>query len=69
MTPWETRNRATTTESGKQDVERLRTRSCQKLPSLAPAAGDDAADQGDHDAIPTAAETKFCTASPAIWAK
>ena len=52
-----------------QDVESVRVRSCQKLPSSLPLRRAKPRITAARTAMPTAAETKFCTASPAIWVK
>ena len=44
-------------------------RSCQKLPSAATPRLAKPRMTAASTAMPTAAETKFCTASPAIWEK
>ncbi len=69
ITPWLISTIAVTIESGSRTYRQVRIRSCQKFPSDVAAAADDAADQGDRDQIPTAAEAKFWTVSPAIWLK
>ena len=43
--------------------------SCQKLPSEVPERLTMPRISATRTAMPTAAETKFCTARPAIWAK
>ena len=70
MTPWLTRTSAITNEIG----SRMRSRRADEVdPEVAErAAGPagQAADQGDDDrTCPTAADTKFCTVSPAIWVR
>ncbi len=47
----------------------VRTRSCQKLPSAATPRLANPRITAASTAMPTAAETKFCTASPAICEK
>ena len=46
-----------------------RMRSCQKLPRLPALRAAMPRISAITTTIPTAAETKFCTASPAIWLK
>ena len=43
--------------------------SCQKLPSEAPERATKPRMTATATEMPTAAEMKFCTASPAIWEK
>ncbi len=47
----------------------VRVTSCQKLPSSFVPRLAKPRITAASTAIPTAAETKFCTASPAIWEK
>ena len=70
-TPWEASTSAPTIEIGSSTYSSARVRSCQKLPR--PSAPARRAAMPRISAIattmPTAAETKFCTARPAIWLK
>ncbi len=70
-TPWETRTSAPTTEIGSSTYSSVRVRSCQKLPSpCAPVwRAAIARIRATATTMPTAAEMKFWTASPAIWLK
>ena len=57
---------ANSTESGSSTRTQMRTRSTQKLPSRSVRLRAKPRTSATATAIPTAAETKFCTASPAI---
>ena len=46
-----------------------RTRSAQKLPIVAAPARVKPRTSATDRAMPVAAETKFCTVSPAIWTR
>jgi hypothetical protein len=69
MTPCETRNSAPTTLIGSRMYSSVRIRSAQKLPSVFPLRRAIPRITAATTAMPTAAETKFWTASPAICEK
>ena len=52
-----------------QDAQQLRTRSTQKLPIRSVRLRVKPRISATATAMPTAAETKFCTASPDIWTR
>ena len=54
------------TDSGSSTRTQMRTRSTQKLPSRSVRLRVKPRTSATATAIPAAAETKFCTASPAI---
>ena len=60
---------APTKEIGSSTYSSVRTRSCQKLPRLAPLRERMPRIIATSTAMPTAAETKFWTVRPAIWLK
>ena len=68
MTPPATSTRAATNASGSSTRTVTRTRSAQKLPTResVPCRANPRASAATTE-MPTAADTKFCTASPAIW--
>jgi hypothetical protein len=68
-TPWETSSSVPITDSGSRIYSSDRVRSTQKLPSLVVSRRAKPRMTAASTAMPTAAETKFCTASPAIWEK
>ncbi len=57
---------AATTEIGSRMRSTMRTRSTQKLPSWSVVLRAKPRTSATATAMPTAADTKFCTASPAI---
>ncbi len=67
ITPPMTRTIAATTEIGSRIRSVPRTRSTQKLPIVPLRRYAKPRTSAIAMAIPTAAETKFCTASPANW--
>jgi hypothetical protein len=69
MAPWLTRSRAPTKESGRRTRMVARVRSTQKLPMVADRRRMRPRTRATATAIPTAAETKFCTARPTIWVR
>jgi hypothetical protein len=68
-TPWETSTSVPMIESGSRMYSSDRVRSTQKFPSLVVSRRANPRMTAARTAMPTAAETKFCTASPAIWEK
>ena len=68
-TPWETSSSAPITDSGSRMYSSVRVRSTQKLPSRSVSRRAKPRITAASTAMPTAAETKFCTASPAICEK
>ena len=60
---------ATTSEIGTSTYSSVRVTSTQKLPSAAPERRAKPRMTAATTAMPTAAETKFCTARPAICEK
>jgi hypothetical protein len=66
MTPWLTRTSAPMTEIGSRMRVTDRVRSTQKLPMVAERRRTRPRTKATATAMPTAADTKFCTASPAI---
>lgn len=66
MAPQATSTIAATTESGSRMRVTPRTRSDQKLPSSPVRERANPRTSATATAIPTAAETKFCTARPAV---
>ena len=66
MTPWLMSTTVNTTASGTSTRVRVRVMSTQKLPMVDEARRARPRMRATATAIPTAAETKFCTASPAI---
>ena len=56
-------------ESGSSSRTMTRVRSTQKLPSRSVLVRVKPRISAIATAMPTAAETKFCTARPAIWAR
>ena len=69
ITPWLTRMIATTNDIGSRIRVVLRVRSTQKLPSVVAWRRDRPRISAAMAAMPAAAETKFCTASPIIWVR
>ena len=67
MTPWLISTMATTAASGRKTRTVPRTRSTQKLPTteMRRRARERTSAIATHS--PTTGDTKFCTASPAIW--
>jgi hypothetical protein len=65
-TPWLTRMSAKTVESGSSTRVVVRVRSAQKFPIVAERPRTSPRTRATATAMPTAAETKFCTVSPAI---
>ena len=68
-TPCETSRTASTSESGTSTYSVPRTRSAQKLPMVPLAERAMPRTSATATAMPTAAETKFCVASPTIWVR
>ena len=66
-TPWETSTSVPMIDSGSRMYSSDRVRSTQKFPSLFVSRRANPRITAARTAMPTAAETKFCTASPAIW--
>jgi hypothetical protein len=66
ITPWLTNTIATTNDSGRRMRTTDRVRSTQKLPMVALRRRISPRISAIATASPTAAETKFCTVSPAI---
>ena len=64
--PAPTKTIANTTEIGSRMRRQMRVRSTQKLPSRSVLLRAKPRTSAIATAIPTAAETKFCTARPAI---
>ena len=67
--PCETSTSAPTTEIGNNTYSTVRTTSCQKLPKPLPLRPTIPRISATATQMPTAAEAKFCTVSPAIWLK
>lgn len=65
-TPFATRTRAKTIASGSSRRSTIRVRSTQKLPTRSVLFRVNPRISAATIAMPTAAETKFCTARPAI---
>ena len=65
-TPWLTRTSATTTDSGSSTRVVTRVRSTQKFPIVSERRRVNPRMSATATAMPTAAETKFWTASPDI---
>ncbi len=64
--PAATKTTAPTTATGSSTRRQMRTRSTQKLPRLPVVVLAKPRTRANETAIPTAAETKFCTARPDI---
>ena len=56
-------------ESGSSTRVVVRVRSAQKFPIVSERRRTSPRTRATATAIPTAAETKFCTVSPAIWVR
>jgi hypothetical protein len=67
--PAATNTIAPTTATGRSTRRQIRTRSTQKLPRLPVETRANPRTSANETAIPTAAETKFCTARPDIWTR
>ena len=67
--PAATNTMAPTTAIGSRMRTTVRVRSTQKLPSRSVRRRAKPRTSAMATAMPTAAETKFCTASPAIWTR
>jgi hypothetical protein len=67
--PCETKKRPNTIEMGSSTRMTVRVRSTQKFPIVALRLRTSPRMRATATAIPTAADTKFWTASPAIWVK
>ena len=63
------RTSAKTTQIGSRTKRVMRVRSTQKLPTLRAEARAKPRITATATAMPVAAETKFCTVSPAIWVR
>ena len=68
-TPWLTSTSAPITEIGSSNRTTARVRSTQKLPIVVARRRTSPRMSATATARPTAADTKFCTASPAIWVR
>ena len=68
-TPPASSTRATTKASGSRMRRLVRTRSTQKLPMVRERERTRPRIRATITAMPAAAETKFCTASPSIWVR
>jgi hypothetical protein len=66
MTPWDTSTKASTVAIGNRMRSVERVMSTQKLPIVAEPLRTRPRINATATAIPTAADTKFCTVSPAI---
>ena len=69
ITPQATSTIANTNASGSRMRSVVRTRSTQKLPIVRCPARARPRISATITAMPTAAETKFCTVSPTIWVR
>ncbi len=67
--PWKISTSGDHDRHRQQDVEDVRIRSCQKFPSDLPLRPMIPRISAIATQMPTAAEAKFCTVSPAIWLK
>ena len=65
--PWAIRTTAATTAIGRRTRTTIRVRSTQKFPRVFDCLRTSPRMRATATAMPTAADTKFCTASPAIW--
>ena len=68
-TPWLTSTSANTNASGSRTRVVVRTRSTQKLPSVCVRRRTRPRISATATAAPAAADTKLCTARPAIWVR
>ncbi len=68
-TPCQTSSRASTNEMGSNTHSTQRVRSAQKLPSELAECRAKPRISAMANAIPVAADTKFCTVRPAIWTR
>ena len=69
MAPWLTSTTVKTIASGSRTRTVPRTRSTQKFPIVPARRRTSPRMRATATARPTAADTKFCTASPAIWVR
>ena len=69
MAPWLTSTTVRTSASGSRTRTVPRTRSTQKLPIVAERRRARPRMRATATEMPTAADTKFCTARPAIWVR
>ena len=70
MAPWLTSTTVRTIAKRQQDAHACaRTRSTQKLPIVAERRRASPRIRATATERPTAADTKFCTARPAIWVR
>ena len=67
MTPWEANTIARTNDIGSRIRRMPRVRSTQKFPMVARRRRTSDRIRAMATVRPTAADTKFCTARPAIW--
>ena len=68
-TPWLTRTMAKAKDSGRNSRVVVRVRSTQKFPMVLARRRVSPRMRATATAAPTAAETKLCMASPAIWVR
>jgi len=69
MVPCDTMNSATTNENGSRMRNTVRTRSTQKLPRVRWPRRTMPRTRATAMAMPTAADTKFCTVKPSSWVR